>query len=629
MFKTLKLYSGQNLLLKELIKTFVDFDYVRQNSILEEGDFAVRGEIVDIFPCNFEFPLRIVFNFDKLEKMTSFNLRNGRSLWEHDMAIILPKSIRSVRNFSFKEDMPFASYLDLELGDYVVHIHHGIGRYKGTKKVRSLEKEDPCLIIEYLNNEKLYVPMDKMYLVQKYVSFEHRRPKLNKLGSKQWLKTKENAKKKIRNYALSILELQAKRQYSSGIRFSKDTDWQSQFEGGFPYKETLDQAKAVFAVKQDMESSRPMDRLLCGDVGYGKTEVALRAAFKAMMDNKQVAILVPTTILAEQHFHNFKSRIKDFPVNIAMLSRFKSKQEQNRIVRDLKKGKIDLIIGTHRLLTKDIEFKDLGLLIIDEEQRFGVAAKDKLKNLRMNVDILTLTATPIPRTFYMSLVGLKDISLIETPPKKRLSVKTFVNEFDESLIKHALDREIKRGGQVYFVHNQIYDIDKIKNKISDLVGRNVRIETAHGQMPSKVLESIIIDFLDNKIKILVCSNIIESGMDVPNANTLIVNNADRFGLSDLHQLRGRVGRYENQAYAYFLIRKNLNITSDANKRLSALVQYSKLGSGFKIAMQDLQIRGAGNILGKQQHGFITAVGFDLYCRLLRETVSILSENGKN
>ncbi|MDP8260329.1 MAG: transcription-repair coupling factor [Candidatus Gygaella obscura] len=629
MFKTLKIYSGQKLSIKELLKTLVDFAYNRQNVVLEEGDFALRGQTLDVFPSNFEFPLRIVFEYDKIEKMTSYNLNSGKALWAHDMAIILPRTIRSVRNFAFKEDMPFASYLDLEIDDCVVHIHHGIGRYKGMKKIKALKSEEPCLIIQYLNNEKVYVPMDKIYLVQKYVSFEHRRPKLNRLGSKQWLRTKENAKNKIRTFALSILELQAKRQYVKGIKFSKDSDWQYKFEGGFPFKETVDQENAACEVKQDMESTKPMDRLLCGDVGYGKTEVAMRAAFKAMMDNKQVAILVPTTILAEQHFHNFKSRINDFPVNIEMLSRFKSKAEQKHIIQGLKEGKIDLVIGTHRLLTDDIKFKDLGLLIIDEEQRFGVAAKDKLKNIRLNVDVLTLTATPIPRTFYMSLVGLKDISLIETPPKKRLSVKTYVNEFDEDLIKHALNREIKRGGQVYFVHNQIYDIDKIKNRISEFVGKNIKVEIAHGQMPAKVLERIIIDFLDNKIKVLVCSNIIESGMDVPNANTLVVNNADRFGLSDLHQLRGRVGRFESQAYAYFLIKKNMSITADANKRLSALVQYSKLGSGFKIAMQDLEIRGAGNILGKEQHGFISTVGFDLYCRLLRETVSLLSKNGKN
>ena len=468
-----------------------------------------------------------------------------------------------------------------------------------------------------------------MYLLQKYVSFEHRRPKLSRLGSKIWLKTKENTKKHIRTLALELLEFQAKRELVKSFKYSKDSSWQRDFENGFGFEETLDQQKAINEVKLDMESGRPMDRLLCGEVGYGKTEVAMRAAFKAVMDDKQVAILVPTTILAEQHFHNFSLRVKDFPVRVEMLSRFRTDAESKRIVEDLKLGKIDIIIGTHSLLADGIIFKDLGLLIIDEEQRFGVEAKEKLKKIKINVNVLTLTATPIPRTLYMSLMGLKDISAIETPPKKRLSVKTYINEFDLNLVAQAIKKELSRNGQVYYVHNRVLDIEEIRNKISSVLPRDVYVEVAHGQMSAKLLEKIIVDFLNNKIQVLLCTNIIESGIDVPNANTLIVDNADDFGLSDLHQLRVRVGRFTQQAYAYFLVAKYKILNEGAQKRLVALQEFAELGSGFKIAMQDLEIRGAGNILGKEQSGFISAVGFDLYCRLLRETVSILGKNAHN
>ncbi|MDD5618813.1 MAG: helicase-related protein, partial [Candidatus Omnitrophica bacterium] len=419
---------------------------------------------------------------------------------------------------------------------------------------------------------------------------------------------------------MDLLEMQAKRQTLTGFRFSKDVDWQKDFENTFEFTETEDQERAMKEVKSDMESSRPMDRLLCGDVGYGKTEVAMRACFKAAMDNKQVAFLVPTTILAEQHYQNFMRRLKDFPVNVAMLSRFKTKAEQKKIIEDLGKGKVDIIIGTHRLLSDDIVFKNLGLIIIDEEQKFGVRAKEKLKKIRLLVDVLTLTATPIPRTLYMSLMGAKDISVINTPPQNRIPIETHVEEFNKDLIKSALEKEISRKGQVYFIHNRVEDIEEVKDLVKGLSPTESRINFAHGQMPAKILENIMLSFLKGDIDILVSTNIIESGIDVPNANTMIVNNADNFGLSDLHQLRGRVGRFNRKAYAYFLMPKNKSVNQDARKRLEAIEKYSDLGSGFKIAMEDLEIRGAGNLLGVEQHGYIMAIGFDLYCRLIRQVI---------
>jgi len=405
-----------------------------------------------------------------------------------------------------------------------------------------------------------------------------------------------------------------------GFSFSQDNDWQKQFEATFPYKETPDQIKTTSQVKADMESSKPMDRLLCGDVGYGKTEVAMRAAFKATMDNKQVAFLVPTTILAEQHYQNFNQRLKEFPINIQLLCRFKTEAQQKDIIEGLKNKTVDIVIGTHRLLSDDISFKDLGLVIIDEEQRFGVRAKEKLKALRLTSDILTLTATPIPRTLYMSLMEAKDLSVINTPPQNRLPIKTIVVEYDEDLIRQAIIRELGRKGQVYFLHNCIRDIEKIKNKISRVLPAHIKLAIAHGQMPAKVLEKVMSDFLEARIDVLVCTMIIGSGIDIPNVNTIIVNNAHNFGLSDLHQLRGRVGRFDRPAFAYFLTPKNEILDTEAKKRLKALGEYSQLGSGFNIAMEDLEIRGAGNLLGIEQHGFITAVGFDLYCRLLREAI---------
>jgi transcription-repair coupling factor (superfamily II helicase) len=412
---------------------------------------------------------------------------------------------------------------------------------------------------------------------------------------------------------------------SCGFAYSKDKDWQRDFESTFPYQETPDQIKTTLEVKQDMELGKPMDRLLCGDVGYGKTEVAMRAAFKAVMDNKQVAYLVPTTILAEQHYQNFSNRLKDFPINLQILCRFRTDAEQHKIIEGLADGTVDIVIGTHRLLSEDVTFKDLGLVIIDEEQRFGVRHKEKLKKLRLTTDVLTLTATPIPRTLYMSLMGAKELSVINTPPQNRLPIKTVVVEYDEDLVRQAILKELNRKGQVFFIHNRVLDIEKVKDRLARQLPPQVRLAVAHGQMASRVLEKVMCDFLAGQIDCLFCTMIIESGIDIPNANTIIVNNAHTFGLSDLHQLRGRVGRFNVPAYAYLMIPRNEVLELDARKRLNAIQEYAHLGAGFNIAMEDLEIRGAGNLLGIEQHGFIAAVGFDLYCRLLREAVGNFSK----
>jgi transcription-repair coupling factor (superfamily II helicase) len=628
MFKSLKLYNGATIDLDNILETLVEFGYKRQETVLEEGDFSRRGEIFDIFPFAFELPIRIELNMNEVAAIKTFNPIDGIPVWEHKMVIILPvKRTHTLRTATFSEDLPIENFVDLNTGDYVVHSQHGIGRFLGLEKIKVKDKPKDHLVIEYDQQEKLYVPVDSMHLVQKYIAFHIRKPKLYRLGSKEWLRAKERARRGIRKLAWELLSLQAMRLSVSGFTYSPDTDWQKQFESTFPYIETPGQIKATQEVKADMESPKPMDRLLCGDVGYGKTEVAMRASFKALMDNKQVAYLVPTTILAEQHYQNFSQRLRDFPINIQMLSRFKTKTQQKEIVGGIAEGSVDIVIGTHRLLSDDVKFKDLGLVIIDEEQRFGVKAKEKLKALRLTCDVLTLTATPIPRTLYMSLMAAKDLSVINTPPQNRLPIKTIVIEYDEDLIRQAILRELDRKGQVYFVHNRIQDIEKVKEKITKLLPPDIKIAVGHGQMPANVLEKVMLDFLKAQIDVLVCTMIIESGIDIPNVNTIIINNAHHFGLSDLHQLRGRVGRFDKPAYAYCMVNKKEILDTDAKRRLEAIQEYSELGAGFKIAMEDLEIRGAGNLLGVEQHGFIAAVGFDLYCRLLREAIGNFKKAG--
>ncbi|HOX54883.1 MAG: transcription-repair coupling factor [Candidatus Omnitrophica bacterium] len=621
MFKSLKLYVSQEIKIRTLQEELVDLGYKRLQAVSEEGDFSVRGGILDVFPVSFDCPLRIEFDMDKIASIYSFNVVNGRRIWEHRSAIILPKKTsRATKSLGFSEETPLNNFVDLEVGDYAVHSQHGIGRYLGIDKLQVQNKYQDHFVLEYDGGDKLYVPTDQLHLIQKYIGFEHRSPRLYKLGSQEWQRVKDRTAKGIKRLALDLLQIQAIRDSLPGIKFSSDTDWQKQFEKTFPFKETPDQEIAVTAVKHDMEEEKPMDRLICGDVGYGKTEVAMRAAFKAVMDNKQVAFLVPTTILAEQHYYNFSQRLKDFPVNVQMLSRFKTESQQREIIENVKNGSVDIVIGTHRLLSDDIKFRDLGLVIIDEEQRFGVEAKEKLKRLRLLVDVLTLTATPIPRTLYMAIMDAKDMSTINTPPQDRIPIKTFVAEYDDDLVKQAVTRELDRNGQVYVVNNHIQGIEKLKHRISGLINK-ANIAVAHGQMASHELESIMLDFIKGKIDVLVSTMIIQAGIDVPNANTLIVNHAESFGLADLHQLRGRVGRFNRQAYAYFLFPKTANLSPEAQKRLKAIEEYNELGSGFKIAFEDLQIRGAGNLLGTEQHGYISAVGFDLYCRLLKEAIS--------
>ncbi|MCX5710288.1 MAG: transcription-repair coupling factor [Candidatus Omnitrophica bacterium] len=628
MFKSLKLYKGESVDPERILSSLVDFGYKRQEGVSVEGDFSRRGGIIDIFPFSFELPIRIELDNNLLTYIKAFNPENGHSLWEHNMVIVLPvKKTGSSRTVAFTEDFPLSNFVDLKAGDYVVHNQYGIGRFLGLEKVRIQGKSRDHLVIEYDRQEKLYVPVDNMHLVQKYIAFQARRPKLFRLGSKEWQGIKERTRKGIQKMAWELLALQAARLSSQGFKYSPDTEWQKEFAGTFPYTETPDQVKAMEEVRADMESGKPMDRLLCGDVGYGKTEVAMRAAFKAVMDNKQVAYLVPTTILAEQHFTNFSLRLKDFPVNVQVLCRFKTDAEQKSIIKGISDGSVDITIGTHRMLSDDVFFKDLGLVIIDEEQRFGVKHKEKLKKLRLTTDLLTLTATPIPRTLYMSLMGAKDLSVINTPPQNRLPIKTVVVEYDEDLIRQSISKEINRKGQAFFLHNRVEDIIKVRDKLAKILPSGIRLGVAHGQMHPKELEGVMAEFLKGNIDCLICTMIIESGIDIPNVNTIIVNNADTFGLSDLHQLRGRVGRFDRPAYAYLMVRDKDLLEGDAKKRLLAIQEYSQLGAGFNIAMEDLEIRGAGNLLGIEQHGFIAAVGFDLYCRLLKEAVSGFQKAG--
>lgn len=618
MFKSLEFFAGQTIDLEEILASLLRFGYQNVKRVLQPGDFARRGGIIDIFPIQYDAPIRIVLEDNKIGAIDTISLKTGESLWQHTIVIILPhKTLPSSAIFS--SAVPLNHFVDIHRGDYVVHNNHGIGRFLGIGRLTVNQKIQEHLILEYLEGDKLFVPQADMHLIQKYVGFSKRPPKLYKLGSKKWKSIRARIQKRIEQFAGELLHSQALRASLRGHAFAKDVPWQKDFENLFPFPETPDQITAASEVKADMESSSPMDRLLCGDVGYGKTEVALRAAFKAVMDNKQAAILVPTTILAEQHYYNFQKRLKDFPVKVAMLSRFRSRSEQQEILKGLSSGKVDIAIGTHRLLSQDISFKDLGLLIIDEEQRFGVRAKERIKHLRLLVDVLTLTATPIPRTLYMALAGARDMSVIATPPQNRMPVETHLMEFDEKMIQEAIERELKRKGQVFFLHNRVEDIEKIARLIQRLT-KSGRVAAAHGQMPARLLEEIMLKFFDAQIDVLVSTTIIESGIDIPNANTLIVNGAHRLGLADLHQLRGRVGRFSQKAYAYFMIPPWRTLSTEARSRLSALEKHHELGAGFQIAFEDLQIRGSGNLLGHQQHGYVTTVGFDLYCRLLKESI---------
>jgi len=511
---------------------------------------------------------------------------------------------------------------DLAAGDHVVHVEHGIARFAGLVRLTFDGHEREYLELHYAEGDRLFVPTDQLDRLSRYVGPGDHTPSLTRLGSQEWARTKTRVRRAVGDLARELLALYAAREVIPGHAFSSDTPWQMELEASFPYVETPDQLLAVRQVKQDMEMPRPMDRLVCGDVGYGKTEVAIRAAFKVVLDGMQVAVLVPTTVLAQQHFQTFSQRLAGFPLRIEMLSRFRSEAEQRQVVADLAAGAVDIVIGTHRLIQKDVQFKDLGLVIIDEEQRFGVAHKERLKQMRREVSVLTLSATPIPRTLYMALGGIRDMSTMETPPEERLPIKTYVSEFDERLIREAILRELDRGGQVYFVHNRVQSIDYVARRLRDVVPE-AEIAVAHGQMPEHLLEQVMLDFVSGRIDVLVCTTIIESGLDIPNVNTIVIHQADKLGLAQLYQLRGRVGRGANLAYAYLIYDRKARLTEAAQKRLQTIFEATELGAGFQIALRDLEIRGAGNLLGPEQSGPMAAVGFDLYCRLLAEAVERL------
>ena len=562
----------------------------------------------------------------QLEKLiiTEGSLTEGFECYDFNLLVIsieelfnIPKKRRKTpEQFKTGETIIFS---DLKVGDYIVHRTNGVGQFVGINTIEAAGVTKDYIKIKYKDDGVLYVPTSNLDNIKKYIGSGDGIPKLNKLGSKDWAKTKARVKSNLQEVAKDLIELYAKREKAKGFMFSKDTEWQKEFEEKFPYIETNDQLRSIEEMKKDMESERPMDRLLCGDVGYGKTEVAIRLAFKAVMDQKQVAYLVPTTVLANQQYEEFKTRMSEFAINVELLNRFRTTKEQENVIKKLKLGEIDIVIGTHRILSKDVEFKDLGLLIIDEEHRFGVKDKEKIKQLKNSVDVLTMTATPIPRTLHMSILGIRDMSVIYEPPQNRRPVQTYVLEYDDEVVKEAITREIERNGQVFYLYNKVEGIEKKSNEVSKLVPE-AKVGFAHGKMTGKELEQIMMDFIQKKIDVLVCTTILESGIDIPNANTIIVENADRLGLAQLYQIRGRVGRSDRQAYAYITYKREKLLSEVADKRLKAIKEFTEFGSGFKIAMRDLEIRGAGSLLGEIQHGHMEQVGYDTYCRLLDEVV---------
>lgn len=552
------------------------------------------------------------------------SLSGGFQYPEMKLALIVESDVYGAKGAKAKrkkeKGSKIASFTDLSVGDYVVHETHGIGIYRGTTRLTSEGASRDYLLVEYLGSDKLYIPVDHLDRIQKYIGGgESAAPKLSRLGGKDWDKQKNKVRENLKELAFDLVKLYAERQRNTGHAFCEDTPWQREFEENFPYDETPDQLQATEEIKRDMERPQPMDRLLCGDVGYGKTEVALRAAFKAVMDGKQVAILAPTTILAQQHYNTLMRRFEGFPVQADVLSRFATAKEQKETLRKLEAGEIDVVVGTHKLLAKSVKFKNLGLLIVDEEQRFGVGHKETIKNMKKSVDVLTMSATPIPRTLHMSMVGIRDMSLLETPPQARYPVQTYVMEYQDSVIRDAILRELGRGGQVFFLYNRVASIDQCYDRLQKLVPE-ARIAIAHGQMKENVLEDVMLDFSQQKFDVLLCTTIIESGLDIPLANTLIIYDADYFGLSQLYQMRGRVGRSNRMAYAYFTIRPGKVLSETAQKRLDAIREFTEFGSGFRIAMRDLELRGAGNLLGPQQSGHLANIGYDLYCKLLEEAV---------
>lgn len=611
-----------------LIKSEIESFQKKGQTVILQADNNKRAKQISQTMAEFGMDVPIVNLGDLSEKQTQitvgfftsgFTLPNNNLVYltEHELFNKVTHHNRRIRTLENAQRL--RSYTELKPGDYVVHVNHGIGRFEGIKTLENNGVKRDYITITYQHGDQLFVPADQLKLVQKYVASEGKRPHVNKLGGSEWAKTKSRVQSKVEDIADELIDLYAKRESEKGFAFSKDDDLQRQFEDAFPYVETPDQLRSIKEIKHDMEQDKPMDRLLVGDVGFGKTEVALRAAFKAIEDNKQVAFLVPTTILAQQHYETIQDRFKNFPVNYAVLSRFQTPAEAKKITAGLKTGKIDLVVGTHRLLSKDVQFKDLGLLIVDEEQRFGVKHKERLKELKANIDVLTLTATPIPRTLHMSMVGVRDLSVMETPPSNRYPIQTYVMEQIPSVVKDACLREMERGGQVFYLHNRVGDIDDVVTELENLIP-TARIVSVHGRMSKNLMEDILYRFLNREFDILVTTTIIETGIDMPNVNTMIVENADHYGLSQLYQLRGRIGRSARLAYAYFLYQPNKVLTEIGEKRLDAIRDFTELGSGFKIAMRDLAIRGAGNMLGSQQHGFIDSVGYDLYSQMLADAI---------
>ncbi len=612
-------FNGSFKLLREFIKeqsgneifTFILTDHENQKERFEE----LLGEPND------DFRYRVVIQ----------NLHEGFLLPEKKFGVLTDHQIFNryhrpkIKRKQVRGGISFKELKDLNIGDYVVHVDYGIGKFAGFKKIEVRNAIQEAAVIRYKEDSILYVNVSSLHKLQKYSGKEGKVPRITKLGSGEWARKKAKTKKKVKDIAKDLIELYARRKAQKAFQFDPDNAWQTEMEARFEYEETPDQMSAIEAVKRDMENSQPMDRLICGDVGFGKTEVAVRAAFKAVMNQKQVAMLVPTTILADQHFKTFIERMKEFPIEIEVMSRFRSKAEQKQVLKNLKAGKVDILIGTHRIISNDVKFKNLGLLIIDEEQRFGVTMKEKLKSFRATVDVLTLTATPIPRTLQFSLMGARDLSIINTPPQNRQPVYTEIHSFDSNLIRDAIIQEVSRGGQVYFIHNRVKNIEEVAAMIRELVP-DIRVRHAHGQMTGSRLEKIIGDFYLNKFEVLVSTNIVENGIDIANANTIIINNANHFGLSELHQLRGRVGRSNRKAFCYLTTPKISNLTSEARKRLTALEEFSDLGSGFNIAMRDLDIRGAGDILGAEQSGYISDIGFELYTKILDDAVRELKED---
>ncbi len=602
----------------------------------EKGEFSVvilapnekRAEKIHSILTDYDIEASVTKNLElPAEKpvITVGNMNGGIELPMHKLVLITEKELfkkqtkRKRRQQKISNAERIKNYQELKVGDYVVHANHGIGRYLGIETLELNNMHKDYMLIKYSGDDKLFVPIDQIDQVQKFVGSEGKEPKLYKLGGSEWTKVKRKVQSSVEDIADDLIKLYAEREAQRGYAFSEDTEMQREFEASFAYQETEDQLRCIEEIKSDMERERPMDRLLCGDVGYGKTEVAIRAAFKAVADGKQVAILVPTTILAQQHYETIRERFQDHAINIELMSRFRTRKQQTETTKGLKKGTVDVVIGTHRILSKDLEYRDLGLLIVDEEQRFGVKHKEKIKQMKTNVDVLTLTATPIPRTLHMSMLGVRDLSVIETPPENRFPIQTYVMEYNPIFMREAIEREMARGGQVFFLYNRVENIDKVARDLGTLVG-DARIAVAHGQMNESELENVIFAFLEGEYDVLVSTTIIETGVDIPNVNTLIVNDADRMGLSQLYQLRGRVGRSNRVAYAYFTYKKDKVLTEVAEKRLQAIKEFTELGSGFKIAMRDLSIRGAGNLLGSQQHGFIDSVGFDMYSQMLKDAI---------